>query len=509
MLNVLWPSSRPEGKPFLPPFFRRSVPTRPVATRLSEIRVTRLACLALLALAALAPSPAQAASLDGRSLGLVWALPFAGILLSIALLPQVSPHHWERWMAPIVAVWVAATLLPLALVFGLPAAAEAAAHAVLLEYLPFVLLLLALYTIAGGIVVSGNLHGSPLLNTGFLLVGTLLASLVGTTGASMVLIRPLIRANDERRHNVHVVVFFIFLVSNIGGSLTPLGDPPLFLGFLRGVEFFWTTRALLAETAFTVAILLALFYGLDSWLYHEDDRKPRRADPTPDDHRLRIRGVANLVLLALLVGAIVLSGIWRPAFGIEVGSFRLEGQNLVRDGAMVVLALASLALTSRSNRSANGFTWGPIAEVAILFAGIFVCLVPVAAALAAGRDGAFAGLLALVSNADGSPNPIAYFWLTGILSSFLDNAPTYVVFFELAGGDPVRLMGPLALTLAAISTGAVFMGANSYIGNAPNLLVYAIAKDRGIRMPSFFGYMAWSGAILLPVFGLVTLVFFR
>ena len=458
-------------------------------------------------LAFIAPTPGLAAGLDGASLGLVWALPFVGILLSIAVLPQVASHQWERWMGAIAAFWALSVLLPLAVVHGAGVAVEAALHVMLLEYVPFVLLLFSLYTIAGGIVVQGNLHGSPTLNTGFLLFGTVLASLVGTTGASMVLIRPLIRANDERRHNVHVVVFFIFLVSNIGGSLTPLGDPPLFLGFLRGVDFFWTTHELAHETAFAAAILLLIFFGLDTWFYRQDGRPP--PDPTPDDASLRLRGGLNLVLLALLVGAIALSGVWRPGTGLTIGGIRLETQNLVRDGAMIVLAILSLALTPRRNRLDNEFSWHPIAEVAIIFAGIFVCLIPVASALAAGPAGAFSGLLALVSNPDGSPHPAAYFWLTGILSSFLDNAPTYIVFFELAGGDPVRLMGPLSATLAAISTGAVFMGANSYIGNAPNLLVYAIAKERGVRMPSFGGYLAWSGCILIPLFALVTLVFFR
>ncbi|WP_375461743.1 sodium:proton antiporter, partial [uncultured Enterovirga sp.] len=288
---------------------------------------------------------------------------------------------------------------------------------------------------------------------------------------------------------------------------TPLGDPPLFLGFLRGVDFFWTTRELALETAFAAAILLVVFFALDTWLYRQDGN-PRR-DPTPDDAPLRLRGGLNLILLALLVGAIALSGVWRPGTGLTIAGVPLETQNLVRDGAMVALALLSLALTPRRNRLDNEFSWHPIAEVAIIFAGIFICLIPVAAALAAGPEGAFSGLLALVSRPDGSPNPAAYFWLTGLLSSFLDNAPTYIVFFELAGGDPVRLMGPLSATLAAISTGAVFMGANSYIGNAPNLLVYAIAKERGIRMPSFGGYLLWSGGILLPLFALVTLVFFR
>ena len=458
--------------------------------------------------ALLLPAPAQAATIDGAALGLAWAIPFAGMLLSIALLPQLAGHFWEHRVVFVAGGWMLLTLVPLAIAQGAGATADALLHVALLEYLPFVLLLSALYTIAGGIVLAGNLRGAPLVNTGLLLAGALLASLIGTTGASMMLIRPLIRANDDRRHNKHVVVFFIFLVSNIGGALTPLGDPPLFLGFLRGVDFFWTTKALLAPTLFTVAILLALFFALDSWLHHVDDTRPPLPDPTPDS-RLRLLGGVNIALIALLVGAIVLSGVWRPGIGFDVGSVRLELQNVVRDAAMVILALASLALTSPTNRAANGFVWAPIVEVAIVFAAIFVTIIPVSAALAAGASGPFGGLLALVSRPDGGPNPVAYFWLTGALSSLLDNAPTYLVFFELAGGDPVRLMGPLASTLAAISLGAVYMGANTYIGNAPNFMVYAIARSRGVAMPGFLGYMAWSGAILLPVFVLVTWLFVR
>lgn len=457
----------------------------------------------------LLPEPAVAASLDGRQIGLAFGIPFAGILLSIALMPQLAGHFWEHHMPAIAGVWIALALIPLAYFHGAAATLDAVGHVVLLEYVPFVLLLFALFTIAGGIVVAGNLHGSPGVNTAILAIGTVLASLIGTTGASMVLIRPLIRANDNRRHNAHVVVFFIFLVSNVGGALTPLGDPPLFLGFLRGVSFFWTTTHIFAETLLVAAILLGLFYVLDRTIYRRDDAAPQRLrDPTPDSH-LHLRGTPNLVLLAILVGTIILSGVWKPGISVQVGSAKLELQNLVRDALMVVLALVSLKITPQANRIQNEFSWAPIKEVATIFAAIFICLIPVAAALGAGREGAFAPLLGLVTRPDGTPIEAAYFWMTGILSSLLDNAPTYIVFFELAGGDAQRLMGPLAGTLAAISCGAVFMGANTYVGNAPNFMVYAIARQQGVKMPSFLGYMGWSGAILIPIFVLVTVVFFR
>jgi Na+/H+ antiporter NhaD/arsenite permease-like protein len=458
----------------------------------------------LAAALALWPESGMAAELDGRALGLAWALPFCGMLLSIALFPLLAPHAWEHHQGKIAAAWAALVLVPMALLHGPGAALAALAHTALLEYVPFILLLLALFTVAGGIVIRGNIHGAPGTNAALLAIGAVLASLIGTTGASMVMLRPVMRANDDRRHNAHVVVFFIFLVSNIGGALTPLGDPPLFLGFLRGVEFFWTTRHLLGQTLFVGAIVLGAFYLLDRVIYRREGRV--RPDPTPDNP-VRVVGGINFALIGLIVTAILMSATVRlgtvTLFGVTVAI-----ENGLRDLIMVAIAAASLLLSPASNRRENGFSWGPILEVAKLFAGIFVAIIPVLAMLAAGREGAFAPLVGLVSNPDGSPNNAAYFWLTGGLSSFLDNAPTYLVFFQLAGGDPVALMNAGALTLAAISSGAVFMGANTYIGNAPNFMVYAIAREGGVRMPGFFGYMLWSGAVLIPVFVLTTLVFF-
>ena len=460
--------------------------------------------LAFAAAFAILPQPAMAAEVDGASLSVLWALPFAGILLSIALFPLVAPHAWEHHQGKIAALWALLVLIPMALLIGPATALQALAHTALLEYIPFILLLLALFSVAGGILIRGNIHGAPVANTILLGIGTVLASLIGTTGASMVMIRPVMRANDNRQHNVHVVVFFIFLVSNIGGSLTPLGDPPLFLGFLRGVDFFWTTQNLWRETLFVSTILLVLFFILDWAIYRKEG--VIRADPTPDQP-VRLVGGINFLLLAIIIGAILMSATVDLGRITVLGS-EIEFANALRDLIMVAVAVTSLALTPKDNRAENGFSWGPMQEVAKLFAGIFITIIPVLAMLKAGSQGAFAPLVALVSNADGSANNAAYFWLTGGLSSFLDNAPTYLVFFELAGGDAQQLMTTGALTLAAISAGAVFMGANSYIGNAPNFMVYAIARDGGVRMPSFFGYLMWSCTILLPVFLLTTLVFF-
>ena len=434
-------------------------------------------------------------------MGWPWALPFAGILLSIATGPLLFPKFWHAHYGKIAVAWGLATLVPLVVAFGASAALAAFVHAMLAEYMSFIVLLFALYVVAGGILITGTLRGGPLVNTGILVLGTAMASIVGTTGAAMILVRPLIRANAARKNNAHVVIFFIFLVANIGGALSPLGDPPLFVGFLRGVDFFWTTMHLAYQTALVAALVLAIFVALDVWFA----RGEAKAAPVASEP-LRLRGLINLPLIACIIGAILLSATWKPGIEYNVYGTHVALQNLVRDGALIVIALASLWLTPEEHRWANDFTWEPIAEVAKLFAGIFVCIIPVLAMLEAGHDGPFGWLLKAVTAQDGSPHEVAYFWLTGLLSAFLDNAPTYLVFFQLAGGDAAMLMGKLSATLAAISMGAVYTGALTYIGNAPNFMVAAIANERGVKMPSFFGYTLWSFAALLPVLGLLTVV---
>lgn len=460
------------------------------------------------ALALLLPHLAMAADVDGRQLSPAWGIPFAGILLSIALMPLLAPQFWHHHFGKVAAAWALAFLLPFAAIFGVGPASAAFVHALVAEYIPFVILLTALFTVSGGIYIRGNLHGSPALNTGILAIGAVLASFMGTTGASMLLIRPLIRANDNRRHKAHVVVFFIFIVSNAGGSLTPLGDPPLFLGFLKGVEFFWTVRHIFPETLFLVGSLLVLFYALDSWYYHRrEELQP--VDPTPDTPRIGFDGARNFWLLGVVVALVLMSGLWKTGAGFEVAGTHVGLPGLVRDIGLVLVAIASLKWTPAAVHADNQFSWGPMQEVAKLFAGIFLTIIPVIAMLRAGTDGPFGAVIAAVTRPDGTPDPAMYFWASGLLSSFLDNAPTYLVFFNTAGGDPQVLMTTLAPTLAAISAGSVFMGANSYIGNAPNLMVKAIAEDRGVRMPSFFGYMAWSFGILVPLFVAMTFIWFR
>ncbi len=436
---------------------------------------------------------------------LAFGLPFAGLLLSVALLPLLAPHWWERRFPLVTAAWALLFALPYALWRGGEAAGAALLGTVAHEYLPFILLLLALFVVAGGIRVAGNLIGTPNTNLALLGLGTLLASLLGTTGAAMLLIRPLIRANGDRRHRTHVFVFFIFLVGNIGGSLTPLGDPPLFLGFLRGVDFGWTLRAMAPPMALSSGLLLLLFTAVDRWHWRREPVLP----PSHLPRGVRIEGRHNLVFLAVVVGAVLMSGLWRSGRVLPVGlGVTVKDEDAARDLVLLAAAILSYLVTPARIRIENAYTWVPIREVAILFAGIFVTIVPVLDALKAGPRGPFGPLLHLVNRPDGTPIVASYFWLSGALSSVLDNAPTYLVFFDMAGGDPARLMGEGAATLLAISCGAVFMGAITYLGNAPNFMVKAICEEGGIRMPGFFGYLAWSGLVLLPLFGLLTLVFF-
>ena len=421
----------------------------------------------------------------GLSLPLWSVVPFAGLLLSIALFPLFAASLWARHYAKV------------CLAFGLPVALFVLLRAprellhLVLEYASFILLLASLFTISGGILLRGTLRGSAGVNCAILAVGAVLANVFGTTGASMLLIRPLLRANAHRRRAAHVVVFFIFVVANIGGALTPIGDPPLLLGYLRGVPFFWTLRAMGLLWAVACALVIGVFYLVDRRALALEAVAGTDGDPArsaaPDTAAatgearvpLSIEGKINLPLLMVVIGAVFLPVPWREM-------------------AMVAAAVVSVWKTPVKVREENEFTWHPIEEVAILFAGIFATMIPALLILKA--RGAGLGVL----------SPAHFFWATGTMSGFLDNAPTYLVFFSLAQGvgGAQTVAGVSAPLLQAISAGAVFMGANSYIGNAPNFMVKAIAEEAGVRMPSFFGYMAWSCGILLPIFALLTLLFF-
>lgn len=462
----------------------------------------------LIAHSAVAAEPAASGgfAVDGAALGLLWAVPFIGILLSIAVVPLVAPRLWHHHFGKISALWALAFLAPFAAQFGFTTALFEVVNTFFLEYVPFIVLLFALYTVSGGVRIVGRIRPSPAVNTGILAIGTAVASIMGTTGAAMLLIRPLLEANAGRRHNVHVVVFFIFLVANIGGSLTPLGDPPLFLGFLNGVDFFWPTEHMLAPMLLVGGILLVIFFLLDRHYFAREGggRGTSVAEAAPG---LAVEGVHNIALLIAIAAVVLMSGIWHPDMGVTLYHVRVDLQDLLRDGLLIVIAIVSIISTRAESRAAHGFTWFPIVEVAQLFAGIFLTIIPAIAILRAGESGALGFLVRSLTH-DGQPVHALYFWVTGGLSSVLDNAPTYLVFFNTAGGDPQRLMGQEASTLLAISAGAVFMGAMTYIGNAPNFMVRSIAVERGIAMPSFFGFLGWSLLFLVPVFGLATVVFF-
>ncbi|MFC3124521.1 sodium:proton antiporter [Pseudoroseomonas globiformis] len=461
---------------------------------------------------------AASGSAEGNAApGLIWALPFVGVLLSIALMPLLAARLWHHHYGKVALGWSLLFLVPFAVLMGPAAAFGEFTHVLMGEYLPFITLLLALYTAGGGVLLRGTLVGTPATNTALLAVGTAIASIMGTTGASMVMIRPLIRANAGRRYKMHSFVFFIFLVSNIGGSLTPLGDPPLYLGFLAGVSFFWPTTHLFSPFLFCAVLLLAVYWVIDRFAYArerkgliaakaEEAAERDHVESTPREP-LGIDGWVNVALLGVVVATVLMQGIWLPGSVIVLGQ-SVGIERLVAMALFLLVTLVSVQLTPSSLRAANGFTWAAILEVAKLFAAIFVTMAPVLAMLRAGPDGPMAGLVALTTDAAGQPIPAMYFWLTGALSSFLDNAPTYLVFFNLAGGDAAWLMGAGAPVLAAISCGAVFMGANSYIGNAPNFMVKAIVEEQGERMPSFFGYCGWAAVFLIPCFALMTLVFF-
>jgi Na+/H+ antiporter NhaD/arsenite permease-like protein len=454
----------------------------------------------------------------GTRLPLQSCLPFAGMLLSIAFWPLAAPAFWHHHFGKISVFWSLCMALPFTFLYR-GAALYEILHIMLADYVPFIILLWALYTVSGGILLRGTLRGTPTVNVTMLAIGTALASWMGTTGAAMLMIRPFLRANKHRKNRTFMVVFFIFLVANIGGSLTPLGDPPLFLGFLHGVDFFWTFKISPHMLSMT-ALLLVVYFAMDTYFYRKEkvgtpttDRAPLTIAAKQETHvPLALVGTHNVIFLAGIVGAVLFSGI------VDWGSIDTLGvhrgiQDWIRDLLLVIMGTLSLVTTSVRIRQDNEFTWFPIQEVAYLFVGIFITMVPCLLILKAGGQGALAFIV------QGVTEPAHYFWVAGTLSSFLDNAPTYLTFFNTALGSffpgineaeavPL-LMTQKAIYLKAISTGSVFFGACSYIGNAPNFMVRAIAEEAGTPMPSFFGYFfKYSLIFLIPGFAIITWIFF-
>ena len=414
----------------------------------------------------------------------VWlCIPFAGLLLCIAIMPLIKEEWWGSHQPLAVAFWILVMAVPFALYYGAGQMAETVLDCAVNDYLTFIILLFGLFCVSGNITMEGDFAGSPRINTGLLVLGTLLASCIGTTGASMLMVRPVLKMNSWRRRKAHIMVFFIFLVSNMGGILTPIGDPPLLMGFMRGIPFFWSLH-LFPVLLFNMVILLFIFYQLH-----------------------------NLVFLVMIVGAVILSGVLpgMKAFqdsagnvlGIHIfGDVSLSFPSFIEIAIILAAAFLSFRTTPKDVRTRNHFTWGPIQEVAVLFIGIFITMQPALM------------LLKQVGPNLGLEQPWQLFWSTGALSSFLDNTPTYLVFLTTAGtlgftGGIATSLGTIPVhLLSAISCGAVFMGANTYIGNAPNFMVKSISDENGVNMPSFFGYMLWSAGILIPVFLLDTLIFF-
>jgi Na+/H+ antiporter NhaD/arsenite permease-like protein len=447
----------------------------------------------------------HAPHIDAKNLSLFWIIPFVGILLSIALMPLLIPHFWHHHYGKVSLFWWIAFFSAFSFHFGMNTGAFYLLEVYLLEFIPFITLLLALFTVAGGIQLKGDLAGTPKINTLMIFIGGVLASFMGTTGAAMVMIRPILKANEWRKNRVHIVVFVIFVVANVGGGLTPLGDPPLFLGFLKGIDFFWTAIHMLPLVAFVIGILLVIFFFMDTYYYKKETRQP---DSSEGKEKLQLVGVPNMLLLPCIILAVLASSM-ELGTAFTVHYVAVPAASILQVSLLLLITFVSLKVSKKEIRVGNGFNWEPILEVAKLFATIFMTMVTPIAMLKAGADGPMGAVIKGVVDSNGEFINSHFFWATGMLSSFLDNAPTYLVFFNTAGGNPIDLMGTHAGTLLAISAGAVFMGANTYIGNAPNFMTKAIAEENGVPMPSFFGYMIkYSIPILIPVFILVTIVFF-
>ena len=455
----------------------------------------------------------------GELLPLWSVIPFVGMLLSIAIFPLVKGEWWESHELHVAAFWAVVFLVPFVVAFGPEITAEQLSETIVGDYIPFIVLLLGLFVVAGGIHVKGTIVGTTRNNVILLLIGAFLASWVGTTGAAMLLIRPVLRANLWRKHRAHIVIFFIFLVANMGGCLTPLGDPPLFLGYLRGVPFFWTLQHIWPLLVLNTALLIGLFIVIDRHYIKREGEEGKEALALEDnaDNRvpIRIEGAHNFLFIALIVVAVILNGAipqmetfldpsTGKTFGIDVFGVHVGVDYVVQIGLILIALILSWVTTPRELRKRNNFEWEPIAEVAKLFIGIFITMIPALALLRA-----YGGTL-------GIDTPMKFFWATGLLSSFLDNSPTYVVFLTAAGAvgtaDPAAVITTAGTVgqsiLLAISAGAVFMGAVTYIGNAPNFMVKNIAERAGVKMPSFFAYIGWSAALLFPIFLVDTLLFF-
>jgi len=449
-------------------------------------------------------------SLNGSILSPLWGLPFLGMILSIALFPLLLPDFWKKHFGKVALAWSIVVLTGIAISQGTEMSIRTFLSVMIDQFLPFIFLLLTVFTVTGGITLEGEHDGTPKVNVILLIIGAILSSWLGTTGAAVLLIRMLIKANSWRKFKVHTIIFFIFIVGNIGGTLTPFGNPPLLMGFICKVPFFWPICKLLAPTAFTTFLLIVIYFLIDLFYYKKEPNKP--------DYRIKSRitiaGIWNIILLIFTIFAVVLSGYdFGTAFLIYHVPFPLG--ELLEILSLLAIIFVSVEITPKEIRALNNFTWHPIIEVGKLFMAIFICMAPLIAMLTAGKNGPMSFIIHSLSNANGKPVNGMYYWLSGGLSAFLDSAPAYLVFFKTAAAPAAALhMAPnlfmtsiIPTTLIAITVGASFMGAITYIGNAPNMIVKAIAEENNIKMPSFFGYMTWSLLILVPVFLVVQFLF--
>lgn len=461
-----------------------------------------------LVLTYLFPQLTLAANLNEDKLSILWGIPFIGLICCIAIGPLLFARFWNHNLGRITLIWILIFIFPFISIFGVNTATSYIVRVVFEEYIPFIVLLIALFVVTGGIYIHCQIYGTPKFNTSLLALGAILSNFIGTTGASMLLIRPLIRANSYRKYIVHIIIFFIFLVSNIGGSLTPLGDPPLFLGFLKGVNFFWISQHIFLKTLFLCVALLIIFYYLDYYYFKKENRLLVKKFNLFKNAHIYFSGKWNFILIIIIINIILMSKFWKSKITFSILDTSITLENFLRDIGLIGIIIISAWITPKTIYISNNFSWKPILEVTKLFIGIFITIIPFSIMLQEKTSSAFSTAIHLIMNEKNQPIDAIYFWITGLLSSFLDNTPTYLVFFNIVSSDANVMMTTFSSTLEAISAGTVFMGANSYIGNSPNLIIKTIAEEYGIKMPSFFGYMKWTLIILIPLFIIMTFIFF-
>ncbi len=428
---------------------------------------------------------------------LFWIVPFIGIIFSMSFIPVIYPAFWNKYSSYIPFIWTGIYLVAIFFVFSPITVITAIFKPLIDDYLSFIIQITALYIVSGGIYINFPEGKGPSFNTIFLIFGSILAGWIGTTGAAMLLIRPFLRINAKRKHKVHLMIFFIFLIANIGGAATPLGDPPLFIGFLKGIDFFWFIKHLYPILFSTIIALCLLFYLIDSFYFKKETG---RFELSRDNASFTIKGIRNLLLLIIILLTVILCDFDKT---FEVFGEQYKYSSLLRNVILVSVSFLSIKITHKNIREQNGFTIAPIKEVAEFFIAIFITVAPVLYILGKGQNGALSFIFDWIAP-NGEFILSKCFWISGLLSSILDNAPTFLIFFHITSGNALELMTTKASLLMSFSISTVFMGALTYIGNAPNLMVRSISESYGVKVPSFLGYMFWSLGILIPIFLIIS-----